>query len=210
VGLAILAGTHSHTAILVIAHAHNLIAVGLASWIARDKVRAPWLPVLLWATGLVLFAVGAFDPLLAESWRVLAWAHQSRGQAFAMLAPPGVSPVVGMRFVGSFAFAQTVHYAAWLRVVPDAERRCERPVSYRRSFELLVSDFGRAGAAAIVVLAVALPVGALFAIAKTRTFYYMLANFHGYVELSFIAAGLLVALSARAAVGRSGIQSTVQ
>src|SRR4051794_4299282 len=54
------------TAALVMAQAHNVIAVGLALFLVRDKMRLPWLPASLFAAGAALIAAGALDaPLIA-------------------------------------------------------------------------------------------------------------------------------------------------
>jgi hypothetical protein len=94
-----------------------------------------------------------------------------------------------LRSVGVFAFAQAVHYGAWLRVVPDGERAGERPIGYRRSLALLRADFGRA-TTLVIILSVALPLAACFALADVRGAYFTLAAFHGYLELAFVAAAL--------------------
>jgi hypothetical protein len=96
---------------------------------------------------------------------------------------------VVVRLVGIFAFAQAVHYGAWLRLVPDGERAGERPIGYRHSLALLRADFGRA-TALVVVASVALPLTACFALHDVRGAYFTLASFHGYLELAFVAAAL--------------------
>jgi hypothetical protein len=174
------------TATLAMAQAHNLIAVALALWIVRDKMRAPWLPALLFCGGVVAIAAGALDAPLAA-----ALAHSGRaGALFAtVVAPASASSLVVVRCVGVFAFAQAVHYGAWLRLVPDAERAGERPVGYRRSLALLRADFGRA-TTVVILLAIALPLAACVALASARGAYFTLAAFHGYLELAFVAAAL--------------------
>ena len=174
------------TAALTMAQGHNFVAVALALWLVRDKMRLPWLPALLFAGGVVAIAAGALDaPLgaaLAGSGRV--------GALFATAVAPSSAPsIVVVRAVGLFAFAQAVHYGAWLRVLPDGERAGERPIGYRHSLALLRVDFGRA-TALVVALSVALPLAACFALADVRGAYFTLAAFHGYLELAFVAAAL--------------------
>ncbi len=174
------------TAVTIMAQAHNVIAVGLALWIVRDKMRAPWLPALLFVAGVAAIALGALDAPLAA-----AFARSGRtGALFAgAVAPASAPPFIVLRAVGVFAFAQAVHYGAWLRLVPDGERAGERPVGYRRSLALLRADFGRA-TALVILLSIALPLAACVALADARGAYFTLAAFHGYLELAFVAAAL--------------------
>ncbi|HEY2747411.1 MAG TPA: hypothetical protein VGL86_22465 [Polyangia bacterium] len=182
-GVAMLA---PRTAAVSMAQAHNFIAVGLALWIVRDKMRAPWLPALLFSSCVAAIALGALDAPLAA-----ALAHRGRaGAIFAGAVAPADAPsLVVIRAVGIFAFAQAVHYGAWLRLVPDGERAGERPIGYRHSLALLRADFGGA-TAIVIILSIALPLAACFALADVRAGYFTLAAFHGYLELAFVAAAL--------------------
>ena len=172
-------------AALTMAQAHNFVAVGLALWLVRDKMRLPWLPALLFCGGVAAIACGALDAPLGA-----ALAHAGRIARIATSVAPASAPsVVVVRLVGIFAFAQAVHYGAWLRLVPDGERAGERPIGYRHSLALLRADFGRASAL-VVVASVALPLAACFALHDVRGAYFTLASFHGYLELAFVAAAL--------------------
>jgi len=137
-------------------------------------------------TDVASIAAGALDAPLGA-----ALAHGGRAGALfvAAVAPRSAPSLVALRCVGVFAFAQAVHYGAWLRVVPDGERAGERPVGYRRSLALLRADFGRA-TAVVIILSIALPLAACVALAEVRGAYFTLAAFHGYLELAFVAAAL--------------------
>jgi hypothetical protein len=175
---------------LMLAQAHNWIALGIAAFLVRRRAAAGWLPLVLIVVGVLLIASGACD-----TWLVLASSgsvgRTALGEVAAVVAPPGTAPVVVLRWVALFAFAQAVHYSAWLSIVPDAERESERPVSFRRSFELLRADFGELGARGVVLATIALPVSACFALDAARRAYVGMAIFHGFVELAW----LLVLLS---------------
>lgn len=173
-------------AALAMAQGHNFVAVALAWWLVRDKLPQAWLPALLFAGGVVAIAAGALDAPLGA-----ALAHGGRaGALFATaVAPRGAPSLVIVRSVGLFAFAQAVHYGAWLRLVPDGERAGERPIGYRHSLELLRADFGRA-TVLVIGLSIALPLAACVALADARAGYFTLAAFHGYLELAFVAAAL--------------------
>ena len=48
---------------LTMAQAHNFVAVALALWLVRDKMRLPWLPALLFGAGVVAVHRGSLDDL---------------------------------------------------------------------------------------------------------------------------------------------------
>ena len=175
---------------LVLAQTHNWIALGIAAFLVGRRAAAGWLPLVLIVVGVLLIASGACD-----TWLVLASSgsvgRTALREVAAVVAPPGAAPIIALRWVALFAFAQAVHYSAWLSLVPDAERENERPVSFRRSFELLRADFGELGARGVVLATIALPVSACFALTAARRAYVGVAIFHGFVELAW----LLVLLS---------------
>ena len=107
------------------------------------------------------------------------------------VVPDPAAHVLALRWVSLFAFAQAVHYAAWLHLVPDAERAGERPVSFRRSFALLRADLGSIGARAVVALCLVLPICALVWLDGARHFYIGLAVFHGFIELAWITMAVM-------------------
>jgi hypothetical protein len=105
------------------------------------------------------------------------------------VVPAGATSLVAVRLIALFAFAQAVHYGAWLRLVPDGERAGDKPIGYRRSLALLYHDLGRA-TPAVIVLSLALPLAACVTLYWTRNTYFTLAAFHGYLELAFVGAAL--------------------
>ena len=183
--VAVAAASWPQAAALMMAQAHNVIAVALALWLVRDKLRLGWLPALAFAAGVAAIAAGALDAPLAA-----ALARGGTGALFAhAVASSSWSSTWIVRAVGLFAFAQAVHYGAWLRLVPDGERAGERPIGYRRSLALLRADFGRA-APLVIAASIALPLAACGALGDVRAAYFTLAAFHGYLELAFVAAAV--------------------
>lgn len=172
---------------LVIAHGHNYLAVLVASLIARGKVRAPWLPILLGLLGVALIGSGLVDGALLAAHHS-TWLGYRLVDAEELFAPEWLPEPYAARLVVAFAFAQAVHYGAWLRLVPDAERAREGLLGYRRSLDLLRRDFGPLAARLAIWAAVALPVAAVVTAWPARGFYFTLAAFHGYLELGFLVA----------------------
>jgi hypothetical protein len=174
-----------YAAALLMAQGHNFIAVALALWLVRDKMRAPWLPALAFAAGCAAIASGLLDGALAAAF---ARAPSRLAAATPLgVVPADASSTASLRWLGLFAFAQAIHYAVWLRLVPDGERAGEKPIGYRRSLALYRHDFGRA-ALPVVALALAVPLFAAISLVRTRSAYFSLAAFHGYLELAFVAS----------------------
>ncbi len=170
-------------ATLVMAQGHNFIAVALALWLARRRLRVWWLPALAFGVAVTAIAVGVLDVPLGAA---LASGSGVRLTA-TTIVPAGATSTLALRLIGVFSFTQAVHYAFWLRLVPDAERAGERPIGYRHSLALLRRDFGRA-TPLVILLALALPLSACLNAVAARNAYFTLAAFHGYLELAFVAA----------------------
>ena len=177
-------------AALVVAQGHNVVAIALAAYLVKDKLRAGWIPALALGAGMLALGLGACDGLLGRG-PIASFAGGAWQDALATVAPTGSGPTVARRFVALFAFAQSIHYAAWLRLVPDAERASERPPSFRRSFDLLAADFGRPAALATVALSLALPAIACLSLDGARRAYLNVALFHGFLEIAVVSALVL-------------------
>ncbi len=177
---------------LLFAHAHNFLAVAL--WWAWRRRRG-WLhlvPVLLFVVLSVAIVVGAVDASVvwgASLDCVLASAHQgvSWPAQLATLAP-GASAELGVRLVVLFAFAQSVHYGVWLRLVPEEDRERDTPRTFTASLRALERDVGARTLVVAVVVAAGLVAWALFDLAAARDGYFRLATFHGSLELCALAA----------------------
>lgn len=174
----------------VIVHGHNAVAIALwAAWRSRRE-RLHWVPIGLFAAVIAMLLTGVFDDLAA-------WAMVSSpippGLGYARNAAwlaPGIDGPLALRLVLSFAFAQSVHYAVWLRLVPEDDRDRETARTLRRTVRELVADVGAVGAAATVLVAVAIAAWAVADLAAARTGYLHLALFHGYLEIAVAALWL--------------------
>ncbi len=94
---------------------------------------------------------------------------------------------MGLRLVLLYAFAQSVHYWMWLRMVPDEDRERVSPRTFRRSWVKLENDMGKVVLWGAVATAVFLAGWAVFDLARARYEYLHFARFHGVLELSTVA-----------------------
>lgn len=171
---------------LLFAHLHNLIA--LALWcIYRPRTRR-----FHWG---VLAGVGAISLLIllgAADGASLSSSPDGRTMNFygASLAP-FASPVWAWRLVVVFAFAQSVHYAVWLRLMPEEARERPSPRPFRASYRQLKHEWGGLPLLGVLVTALVLAGWATFDLAGARDGYLRFAVFHGHLEL---AAGTLIVM----------------
>ncbi|WP_053232529.1 hypothetical protein [Sandaracinus amylolyticus] len=186
-----LAWDHTYGAALFAAHAHNFVA--LAMWLAWRR-RATWLhliPLAALALGCALIASGALDAIVmaSEGWAATpggtgAWYH------LASIAP-GLDDPWGPRLVLLFAFAQSVHYTIWIRLVPEEDRARETPRTFAASLRAWRQDSGTLVVALAMLLSVAVALWALVDLAGAREGYLRGVISHGYLELA-IASWWLV------------------
>jgi hypothetical protein len=178
-----------YSAALAMAHMHNYIAVFVLLALRASKARV----VLgLGAVFLFLSALtlgGTFDTLLfvprALTRLPLGDASISVDDAVAQLAP-FASPTMAIRLVALFAFAQSVHYVVWLRVMPDEQREREGLRSFASSVRALRADVGPI----LLLLAFAVWLAffgwGLFEPESARVAYLRMAGFHGHLEIAFL------------------------
>ena len=169
---------------VIFAHAHNAVAV--LAWLAwRPRVsRKHWLVLALYLAATFALLCGATDGLLLAS-GTLDWAPAGLGLgAHVGSLALGATPPMTARVVLAFAFAQAVHYAVWLRLVPEEDRPRATPRSYRASYAALEADFGRWPLVLCATLCIALAAWALFDLAAAHGGYLCFALFHGHLELA--------------------------
>lgn len=175
------------TADLLLAHAHNGVALALW-WVWRPrKGKLHWWPVAMVAAGLALLLSGVLDDVALRSGPTAALNLDDLAWQLA----PTPDATWSQRWTVSFAFAQTVHYVAWIHLVPTEDRARSVPRGFQSSLKVLQADLGRPLVLASAAIAVALGAWACFDLAVARDRYFQLAWFHGHMEL-LIAAWLLV------------------
>ena len=183
---------------VVLGHVHNFVAVGLwLAWLPRGSARAALPVVALLVAGMAALALGAGDAHLAAA----PAAGLSLDDLVVTLAP-GLPPTLALRLVLTYAFAQSVHYALWVRVIPETLAPGAPAPTWRRSLGALQADLGRHGLVAALVVAAVVAAAGLVAPADTRNAYLSLVLFHGWLELA-MAARLLVDRAPRRATAVS-------
>ncbi len=172
---------------LLLAHAHNAIAVALFCLWSRRTTRLHWVIVAGFTLGLVAIGLGALDggPVTRLSRSELYAADV----LLATLAPLS-DPVLAVRGALAFAFAQSVHYAVWVRLVPEDDRPRPGLRSFSSSLRALVADLGAPLVAIAALVTIGLAGWACVSLAAARDGYLRLAIFHGPLELG--AATLLL------------------
>jgi hypothetical protein len=171
---------------LVMAHAHNVIAIGIwALMFCKARGRALAVSAVLAVATLVLLASPlawfGFEHGLVQSFGLHALTAADTLAPFAHSAP------LALGVVASFAFLQSIHYAVWLHAIPQEATRGEGTLSFRMSFRALRSELGTWGLALAALLVVAVPLSGLVAPLRTQSIYLQLATFHGYLELGALA-----------------------
>jgi hypothetical protein len=100
---------------------------------------------------------------------------------------PFARPELALGVAGAYVFLQSVHYGVWLSFIPQEELEGQGTLTFRMSARSLLSDLGLRGALAVLLAALAVIVGACFAVHRARGLYLSLAMFHGYLELAMLA-----------------------
>ncbi len=195
-------------ALLAFAHGHNLVGPGwalLLGWREAGRADAAGRATdafparaLVAGAALTFFGVqgallgGAFDGVLAGLGGLSAPATGLQlGDLEAQLAPDCTYPW-SMRVAVSFAIAQAVHYAAWLRWLPQQWSPRRVPTPFAADVRGVVAALGAPLFLAIALAAIGLPLLALVVSpAEARVGYLHAVAFHGWLELA--AIGHLVA-----------------
>lgn len=170
IGIAVVGGLSifwARETLLVLAHAHNLVAIAL--WLA-------WSPRPTAAIGVTASYVGAalFVILFPGDSVGLAKIGAFEGARIVRELAPGLSSPFAEMLVRTFAFAQIVHYGIWAWDLPGQSPRS------------LVQDFTRPGLWLCAVACAVVPLFGLFAPTLTRSIYLQLAIAHGWFELAIL------------------------
>ncbi len=176
--------------VLVFVHLHNGMALALW-WAIRPRDRRAWGVLLLVVAGAALLLAGALDPVVAAAGGWHAPAAITPVDAQALAYAPGIDGPLALRVVLSFAFLQAVHYAVWLRLMPEDARQRPAPRPFRASWRALQDELGRPLLGLALLLALAIAAWGAVDLMAARAGYLRLAAFHGYLELAVAALLLL-------------------
>jgi hypothetical protein len=157
---------------LVLAHAHNFVAVALW-WRWAPRGRLALLPVGLFFGLSAAIALGGLDgaPVVLDAY----------ANALAPIGAPW-----GARLVVLFAFAQAVHYGLWLRVIPEDDRARCTPRTFRATWRTLQRELGGPLLFGMTALFFIIVGWACLDLTEARDGYLRLATFHGYLELAVV------------------------
>lgn len=156
---------------------------------------------LVTAAGLALVALGVWFGWDAQ--RVFLHVHNGvallvwwrwRPRSWSMLAIPAAAVLgwavlwqLGTLDTTAFAFGQAVHYAVWLRLIPEDDRARPAPRSFRASWQALLRDFGPWPLVGFAVLSLFIAAWGLYDAPAAKVGYLTLATFHGHLELGMVA-----------------------
>lgn len=168
---------------IAVAHLHHVVALGLW-WLWRRRTLAHALVPLSVVIATVLVFAGAFDAWLWQPHALLATPGGVGLEHFERSIAPGGDPLAVGRWVAVYVFAQTLHYAVWLRLVPEDDRPRPTPRTFAASWSALGLDLGRWGRSAVVFGTLAVALWAVADLVGARDGYLRLALFHGWLELA--------------------------
>lgn len=180
------AWTAPRLTVVVLAHLHGLGALLYFGVNARRR-RLPVWPLFVGVAAVTIAAAGGLlDGVMAAR----LYAPRSAGGSIVAEAItaglPFPSATVFHRALFLYAFGQSLHFAAWLRLMPDVDRGSPTPKTFRRALAELRADFGRLTTPLLVLttLAVAyLLVGG----GRAREAYFALSYFHVGLEGAALA-----------------------
>jgi hypothetical protein len=166
---------------LAFVHLHNLVALALWFVLRPRPASHAWIPALA-VVGAGAILTGALDPVVTTfgGW-VAPIAGVDFGE-FVSTHTEGLEPTLAARAVLSFCFLQSVHYAVWLRLIPDDARERRAPRTFRASWCALVHDLGVPALLLALTVAVGIAAWGLLEVSAARD-----ATFHGYLELAIAA-----------------------
>jgi hypothetical protein len=172
--------------VVVLAHLHGLGALLYFGINARRR-RLPVWPLFI---GVAAVTIAGATGLLDAAMAAKLYAPRSAGGSIVAEAItaglPHPTAAVFHRALFLYAFGQSLHFAAWLRLLPDVERASPTPKPFRRALADLRVDFGRLTTPllALTVLAIAY---LLLGGGGAREGYFALSYFHVGLEGAALA-----------------------
>jgi hypothetical protein len=191
--LALAAGaawTAPRLSLVLLAHLHAVGALVFFAVEARRRQLPTW-PLLCGAGAFTIAAATGFlDGAMATTW----FAPRGAGASIVAEAlgsgfrePSGVlEPTLFHRVLFLYAFGQSLHFATWLRLVPELDRRARAPKPLRHALADLRVDFGR-WTTPLLWLTAAAVVLIFLGGGVARNAYFALTYFHVGLEAAALA-----------------------
>ena len=179
---------------IVFAHLHNFIAIGL--WWSLRPRRRELFPLALYVVACLAIALGTLD-FAFEALRLPAIGTSLRGHG-RDLAPASFPADLAVRAAVFFAFAQSIHYVVWLRLIPEDGRERTAPRPFISTFRALMKDLGPWALAAFALGAAVILGWAFVDLADARSGYLRMAVVHGHLELAALALFFVEGVPTRA------------
>ncbi len=173
---------------LIFAHLHNFAAViFLWAWRPRRASKLHFVPIGLFALAAAFVLLGGLDPIVAALSGFAPVVGRTGIEWNLALYAPEVPTPFASRLVLLFAFAQSVHYAVWLRLLPEEDRPRETPRTWASTLTALRQDVGLPVALVIFAVALGVAVWATIDLFAARLGYLRMVLFHGYMETAALA-----------------------
>jgi hypothetical protein len=190
--------------LVALAHLHGLSAIGEYVRRARGRGIPAWPFVAAVAALMLAIAVGACDALFTAR----LWAPRSAAASLVAEAAgsafDGASGVTLRRWLVLYAFGQALHFAIWLRLVPDIERDARVPHTFRHALRLFRADFGRWAQPVLIACVAAAPL-LLVGGGRAREAYFALGYFHVGLEAAALVGRRRAPGSATCSFGRGTV-----
>ena len=170
---------------LYFAYAHNFIAV-LLWYMWRPRNRHTNLVALLFLVASAAIMWGIPFSAIEASYASTP-SQQMNIDYFAWSLAPNVKYTSALRLLTLFAFTQAVHYAIWLRLVPEDDRPQRTTRTFVKSWRALRDDLGLWVLAVTALAALIVAVWACVDLAQARAGYLRAAVSHGSIELVALA-----------------------
>ncbi len=172
---------------LVLAHLHNVVALALLwAFVPRDR-RHLAIPFAAFAAVSIFILAGGIDGAVTTlaGWR--SFAGLSLGPLLRVYAPFPEHLGFARRLLLLFAFGQSVHYAVWLRSIPDETRPQASIRSFRQTARALRRELGTVLPLLALCAAAVLAFWACIDLTAARGSYLRFASFHGHLEFALAA-----------------------
>jgi hypothetical protein len=173
---------------LVFAHMHNFAAVGfLWIWRPQRASKLHYVPIVLFAAATVFVMLGGLDAIVDAIGGFVPIVGRTGIEWNLALYAPQIPAPFGARVVLLFAFAQSIHYAIWLRLIPEDDRPRETPRTWSASIQALRQDVGWPAATVIFLVSLGIALWATVDLFGARLGYLRMVLFHGYMETAALA-----------------------